>query len=270
MDELANAGANATDIVPSADTAPIEAVTETNAEQPEQKATETDADYAARVKKLENALSHKDRLIGKRTAQRYQAEARVKQLEEQLAKYNQPQNTETSAAPDESKFDDYTKYVKALAVYEANKTISESEKKRQTEQQQVSQNTYQAERYAHMDDNDIAAKEAFSDFDNVFNENKEIAAEMPEHIKTAFLEAENPSFAFYSLAKEGLLESMLNMSERQAIALITRHEDKAIALSKAKQITKAPAPLTPSKGTAVGSKSLESMSGKELLKWAKS
>jgi hypothetical protein len=121
-----------------------------------------------------------------------------------------------------------------------------------------------------MDENEGAAKEAFSDFDNVLSEHGDIARELPEHIQLAFLEAENPSFAFYSLAKEGKLESMLNMSPYQAAALIARHEDKAIALSKAKQVTKAPAPLTPAKGTAVGSKSIESMSGKELLKWMKS
>lgn len=271
MTELANAGADA--IEQSVDTVTNDAVVETSTEataaEPEQKAAETDVDFAARIKKLENALSHKDRLIGKKTAQRYQVEAENRQLKEQLAKYNSPQQTEASTPPDESKFDDYTKYVKALASWEAKNIVSENEKKRQTEQQNVSQNTYLSERYAHMDENDIAAKEAFSDFEVVFNENKDLAAEMPEHIKQAFLEAENPSFAFYSLAKEGKLESMLNMSQFQAVALIARYEDKAIALSKAKQVTKAPTPLTPGKGTAVGSKSLESMSGEELLKWVR-
>lgn len=260
-------GAEAIAIEQSADVAPTKETTEQSTEQPlEQKEGETAAEYSAREKKLLNAMSHRDRRIGKMTAQKYETEAQLRQLQERLAKY-ETKDSPASTAPETAKFDNYEDYLKALAEYKVNEKFSESEKKRQTEQQQVSQHTRHAERIAHIEENDAVAREAFSDFENVFKDNEHIVMEAPDHIKQAFLEAENPAFAFYALAKEGKLESMLSMSPYQAVAMIARYEDKALALSKTKQVTKAPAPLTPSKGTSVGSKSIESLSGDDLLKW---
>lgn len=260
------AGAEAVAIEQPADVAPNDAPEQAAIENLEQKPDETVAEYSAREKKLLNAMSHRDRRIGKMTAQKYETEARMRQLEEQLAKYS-PKDNQQSAAPDTAKFDNYEDYLKALAEYKVNEKFSESEKKRQTEQSYVQQNTRHAERVAHLEENDGAARESFSDFDNVFKDNEHIVMEAPEHIKQAFLEAENPAFAFYALAKEGKLESMMSMSPYQAVAMIARYEDKALALSKVKQVTKAPAPLEPSRGTAPGSKSVETLSGDDLLKW---
>lgn len=258
------AGADAIDIVQSAEQSTNEAETvQENAEQ-----VKSDSADLPIPKKILNAMSHKDRRIGKLTAKQYEAEAKIRQLEEQLAKHS-PKDNQPSA-PEAAKFDNYEDYLKSLAEFKVNERFSESEKKRLTQEQQVSHQTRHAERIAHLEQNDEAAREVFSDFENVFKENEHIVMEAPEHIKQAFLEAENPAYAFYALAKEGKLEDMLTMSPYQAVAMIARYEDKAIALSKEKQVTKAPAPLSPSKGTAAGSKSLDSFSPDELLKWVNS
>jgi len=219
-------------------------------------------------KKILNAMSHKDRRIGKLTARQYEAENTIRQLQEQLAKHQPKENQ--SSAPETGKFDNYEDYLKALAEHKVNEKFTESEKKRQSEQTQFQQQRYQQERVAHLEKNDDAARSAFPDFESVFKDNEHIVMEAPEHVKRAFLEAENPAFAFYSLAKEGKLEDMFNMSPYQAVAMIARHEDKALALSKQKQVSKAPPPMAPSKGSSVGSKSVESLSGDDLLKWVHS
>jgi len=266
IDQLANAGAEPIAIEQVAPTTQPEADTTQEAATTDE-ANKAESNELPIPKKILNAMSHKDRRIGKLTAKQYEAEAKIKQLEEQLATYNKPKESQQSGKPNTANFDNYEDYLQALAEYQVGEKFSESEKKRQQFEAQKNQSVYHEERIAKLEENDQAAKASFSDYDNVFSENEALAADMPEHVKQAFLEAEHPAYAFYAIAKEGKLEDMLNMSERQAIAMIARYEDKGLAMSKAKQVTKAPAPMSPAKGTSAGSKSLDAMSGDELLKW---
>lgn len=268
--DTANAGAE-TVVEQLVDTTPSEAQPPektADAEAPQQQPGETASEFAAREKKLLNAMSHRDRRIGKLTAQRYETEAKIRQLEEQLAKYN-TKDVPKSTAPETSKFDNYEDYLVALADYKVNEKLTESEKKRQQEQSQVHENTRHVERVAHLEENDIAAREHFPDFENVFKENEPVIMDAPDHVKKAFLEADNPAYAFYALAKEGKLEDLFTMSPYQVVSTIGKYEDKGLALSKTKQVTKAPAPLAPAKGTGGSGKSLNSMSGNDLLDWVK-
>lgn len=273
------------------DTAPVDAidaafaaqeapVTETpeieaqpQADEPEgsdDRAESQNSDDVAIPKKILNAMSHKDRRIGKLTAKQYEAEAKIRQLEEQLARYNKPVESEQSAAPNAEKHDNYEDYLKALAEFKVNEKMQEHDKKRLTEQSQHAYIERHNERVTHLEQNDVAAKEAFSDYDMVFKEHEDVIADAPEHIKQAFLEAENPAYAFYALAKEGKLESLLSMSPYQIVSTIARYEDKALSLAKTKPVTKTPPPISSVKGITSGKKSLNALSPHELVKWVES
>ena len=101
-------------------------------------------------------------------------------------------------------------------------------------------------------------------------EQGDLLDELPEHVQTAFLEAENPALAVYALAKEGKLQTLITMSPYQAAMAIGRAQDRGEALTKAKQVTNAPAPIAPAKGSGQGGKTLDRMDGNELMAWLKS
>lgn len=260
-DQLATAGAEAIAVEQLAPDAQIEAVETTT----DVTTTAKPADEVAIPKKILNAMSHKDRRIGKLTARQHEAEATIKQLQEQLAKMN-PSEGQKTGAPSQEQFSDYGEFLRADAAYQIEQKFLDRDKQAQSKQSEIANKTYISERMAHIEENDSEARGVFSDFDSVFKESEYILEEAPEHIKLAFLDAENPAFAFYSLAKEGKLEQLMGLSERQAIAMITRYEDKALAQSKAKQVTRAPAPITSSRGNGVsGSKNYAKMDAKDVL-----
>lgn len=256
---------------PVTETPEIEAQTQADElDGSDDRAESQKSDDVAIPKKILNAMSHKDRRIGKLTAKQYEAEAKIRQLEEQLAKYNTPSESTKSTSQKAEEYDNYEDYLKALAEHKVNEKMQENEKKRLTEQSQYAQAERHNERVTHLEQNDVAAKESFSDYDMVFKEHEDIIADAPEHIKLAFLEAENPAYAFYALAKEGKLESLLSMSPYQVVSTIARYEDKALSLAQQKTVTKAPPPISSVKGSASGKKSLNSLSARELAKWVES
>lgn len=272
MDTNQPAGAGVEGVTaPEAQTVATTEATEQPAEaQPEEK--KADVDYAAEYKKLQNALARRERNIGKLTAQKYQTLSENEQLKARLAQYEASKSSPTASdAPQEANFTNYGDYLKAVARYEARQELKQGQQEHEKKQTEVSQRQWREERESALADNAAKAREAFPDFQNTLQENSDIFASLPPHVEQAFLDSDNPAFAFYSMVKDGSLEQLLNApSEARAAAMIARAEERALAQSKTKQATKAPAPMSSAKGTAPASKKLDDLSGQELLKWIRS
>ena len=210
-------------------------------------------------KKAVNALSRRDKQIGKLQAQLAAERA-------ELAKYRE-QQPKDSQVPSEESFDNYGEYLKAKNRAEFEQ--EQSEKTKQTQQQQDSQfqERWVQERTQFTLQKADEAMASVPDFQSVIDEYRDVGAEFPPYLENAFLELDNAPMAFYALAKEGKLESLLTMSPARAIMEIGRAEVRGEALSKAKPVTKTPPPIEGLKGTGSSTKSLDTMNHDQLMAW---
>lgn len=213
-------------------------------------------------KKAVKALSRRDVKIGKLQANNAALEQRLAQYEQQQAK------SPSGSAPKEEAFDNYGEYLKAVTRHELKQELSQSQKQQEEQHYASQQEAYYAERTDYAIDKAKLAIETIPDYKQLFMENADILQSLPPHIERAFYEAEEPALAFYALAKEGRLDAILEMSPARAAIEIGKAEVRGEALSKARQITKAPAPIEGLKGTGTSSKTIsEHSTPQELLKW---
>lgn len=245
-----------------------DAAEEATTETPEGESTEPEAGNEPKEemfpKKAVNALSRRDKKIGKQAAELAQLRHELEALRKAQPSESQAKETE----PQEADFETYGQYLKAIARYEAKNLVSETKKEDSEQKAQSAEKEWEAERAEAIDENADQAKAAFPDFKKVLDsasDDKGIIQLSP-HVRKTLLEADNGAFALYVLAKEGLLDEVNAMSPARAAMTIARMEDKGLALSKQKPVTQAPAPMIPAKGVATGSKPAERMSGKELLR----
>jgi hypothetical protein len=97
---------------------------------------------------------------------------------------------------------------------------------------------------------------------------------MPEHVARALLEADDASLALYTLAKEGRLYDLEDMSPQRVAIEIGRAEERGksyLASQNKEKVTNAPAPISKSgRTTASVSTNIQKMDAKELLEWINS
>ena len=241
---------------------PIETPTEEPKAAEESTPTEThEPEDVPFPKKAVNALSRRDKQIGKLQAQLAAERAEVAKYREQQIK--SPADT----SPKEESFDNYGEYLKAIVRHEAQQELSQNSKKQEEQATTAQQEAWHAERTEYVTSKAQKAMETISDYKQLFMENSDILQSLPPHIERAFYELDSPELAFYALAKEGRLDAILDMSPVRAAAELGKAEIRGETLSKAKQITKAPSPIEGLKGTGSSTKSLDTMSSKELLDW---
>lgn len=241
---------------------PKDAVSETESKQESEVAEPKADDKPIKVdepfpKKAVNAISYRDKKIGRQAEQ-------IRSLKEELESLR-------GKAPKEADFEGkpYGDYLKAEAKHAAAEESTEREVKRIESRLKSEEAAYKEERGKAIAENAAEARKAFSDFDDVLKAAKPTLDSLPADIQELFLEADNGAYALFALAKEGVLDDLADMSPARAAMTIAKMEDKGLSLSKAKEVSKAPAPITPLKGTGTGGKSIEQMSGKELLKIAR-
>jgi hypothetical protein len=179
----------------------IEAASETTIETPVENTDSEAKPKEERVelpKEVAKKLSKQDRRIGQLTAERYA----LKQELEQLRSKSPDKPQAKDDAPKESDFETYGEYLRAEARYAAKQELLETQSKQSEEKAQLESQTWEQERAEALDENAEQAKEAFADFQSVMD--KAIPKEgLADHVRKAFLEAENGAFALYALAKEG-------------------------------------------------------------------
>lgn len=228
-------------------------------EEAKPEATKTEEQWP---KKAVNALSKRDKQIGKLRAE-------LDYMRQQMQKFQpQPQiqpQVKKDDPPKASDFEDYESYIDAKAAYQAERLINQklADVKQQSvrEREQAYNATLDSQFQKSLD----AAKASIPDFDDVMAD----AYDEPvaDHVIQAIKEAEDGALAAYLAVKEGLVDKLNQMSPARAAMEIARLADRAkLAASKPKPVTKAPNPMAPVRGTVHGNKSEAEMNSDELMK----
>jgi hypothetical protein len=279
----ATAGAEALAVEPSAD-ASVEVAKEALPEEGQAQEEGVAKEQTDQKEKdpwpssAKNAVSRRDKQLGKLRAEKYQILSKVQELEQKLSQYQSRQQVTSKAADDEglpdiNQFSSHDEYMRALAAHETRRTIADENKRRQDMESKSQQQAWEDERIEHLDKNSELVQEAFSDFEHTLQENADILTGLAPHVKMALYEAENGAFATYALAKDGLLEQLNEMSPARVAMIVARAEDKALAMAKTKTATKAPTPLQPVRGTAQSKPPILDQLGddsEKILAWLKS
>lgn len=210
-------------------------------------------------KKATNALSRRDKQIGKLKAQtEYLAQENEKLRAQSTQK--QPIEQVKDGRPDEKNYDNYADYMKAELKWEMEQKFAERDTKNQKTVEQAREEAWVAER---QDAAASKAKELVKDIPDLVDfvgEHEETYEAFSPEIKRAFLESDNPLLAAYNLVKEGKFEALASMSPARAAMEIGRAQAQAIAKPK----TNAPKPMPAARGAVAGSKRLEDMDGDEI------
>lgn len=217
-------------------------------------------------KSAENAISRRDKTIGKTRYELSQERAARQKLETELAQYKGKKEPSTAAAaddgaPKEADFKNYADYMEARQAHFIDKKFAELSGKQKEFAQTAEQQKWVAEREMDLKTKAQELAKELTDLPAIAAEYADVVDEYPQYIKNLFLEAENGPLAFYNLAKEGKIETLGSLSHAQAAMEIGRAQ--AQAPTKAK--SNAPRPLPAARG-AVVHKTLAQMSGGEILK----
>ena len=247
---------------------------EGGAENPEEEQKEPTAEEKAAKaeKQRERQRKRADRNLFKYEQQRARAEA----AERRLSEIRKAQaEMEQSGGPKLEDFENkpYGDYLKAVARYEAKLESNQSkisDAEAEIKDANDSLTAEEQEEYRELQqavhENIEQARKTFPDMDEVTAKYGQMP--IPEDIWRCFQNTENPGFALYSVMKDGALAEICAMNPYQAAMTIARHEDKAIALSKPKTVSTAPAPRTSSRGGAgTGSKDPHDMTDDEFNAW---
>jgi chromosome segregation ATPase len=220
--------------------------------------------------KLRRALDRKNRDIGKKTAQQRQAERERDDYKTKYEQLSKPNGQQASGKPQLKDFADPAEWVEAVADWKTDQKLSENQKK-QSEAKAASDNDeWLSTRQDNLQENEAKALKQFPDYKQVMEDNSDLLQSAPDYIKNAFWDTDEPAMALYQIIKDGELSNLLQApNERRAAAMFAKAEIKA-STPQAKQTTKAPAPLSATKGSGSSGKQLVEKSGDEILEWLKS
>jgi len=251
--------------------APVEVEAPIETPQVEEVATEettptetTESDDVMFPKKAVNAISRRDKQIGKLHAERAALKA-------ELNKYRE-QQTQSAAQPlREESFDgNYGEYLKAQAKQEYQQEQAARTKEQEQQSFDSAREEWTARRNSEVVSKVDELMKTVPDYQQVFIENKDVLLDLSPELERAFLESDAPELAFYALAKEGRLDELFapNITLARAAMIIAKAEARGEVLSKAKPVTKTPAPIEGLKGTGSSNKRISAESSpQELLKW---
>lgn len=250
--------------------APVEAQTQTEVsneievQKPTEETTEqpdatSDDDNVVFPKKAINALSRKDKQIGKLRAQLEQLKAMQPQAKPEPAK------PVDDGAPKIEDFENHLDYLEARADWKAEQKMKEFKGEQTQTQQTQQEQQWLAQR---VNDVDKQAEEFAKEYPQITALAQQYEATitaLPQEIKLALLKADNPPLAFLNLATSGVLDELGDMSLEDA-----RVEIKlALKQQPSKPKSNTPKPMSSTRGIASGGKDLTSMTPDELLKWVK-
>lgn len=218
-------------------------------------------------KKAVNALSRRDKQIGKLRAELAAERAAKQALEQQYKPQNpNPQKAANTGEPQEKDFTNYHDFIRAINKWDAEQLLNARDGKQKETQQTQQEQAFIAEREAAVA---VQAQEFIKENPEaaqLVEEYGDIIDEFSPQLQRLFLEADNAPLAFFNLAKEGKLESLGTMSLAKAAMEIGRAQTQAATKPK----TKAPTPLPASRGSVPAGKSVDDMDGKEIRAWLKS
>lgn len=256
-----------------------DAIKPENDSTPEPKGAEEE-EFVPFPKKAVNAISRRDKQI-------FEMKQREAQLKADIAKL-QATAPKPDDAPKEDQFTHYGEFLKAKAIHDFKEQQTKEAEAAKTQELSEVQKKWVTEREGYIEGKAKEAATKLPDYFDVMKENMDLIAKFSPAVERAFYEADNAPMAFYALGKEGKLEDLNTMSPFQVAATIARAEDRGLAMfSKAApegneqsvaeipakpaiEISKAPKPLTPNKGSGSTEKPLDKMTASELLEFVNS
>jgi hypothetical protein len=212
-------------------------------------------------KKAINALSRRDKQIGKLRAEREQLAAELEKFRQVPAPNKAPQSN-NNGEPQEKDFTTYHEYIRAINKFDAEQLLNAREGK----QEQTRQSQQEREWVAKSEKVVADAAQTFikenPEAQAIIDEYGDVLDELPPQIKRIFLEAgESAPLAVFNLVKAGKIEELGSMSPARAAMEIGRAMTQAV-----KPKTKAPTPLPAARGSVPGGKSLEQLTAREAWK----
>jgi len=215
--------------------------------------------------KAKNAIARRNRKIAKQAAE-------IRRLTEQAN--SAPQAKPSNEVPNMDDFETYDEYVLAMQNHNMDTKFAERDK-RQAEARQAEQDQqWQAERQASVAEQAQKMIEEFPDYQEVLAENGDIIDDFSPELQQLFLEADNAPLAFYSMAKNGTLDSLLDMTPMQAAMAVGRAISAAPTapqpVKPVSKVSKAPKPMRGVSGTGENSNNPVDMDPEKLMAWINS
>lgn len=226
---------------------------------------EEETDDVPFPKKAVNAISRRDKQLAKMRAEMASLQAEVSKYRQPQAQPLKNQNILDDGPPKEEDYLDkeYGDFLEAKLLYKIKMEQAVQQKSQQDQQVQTQRQQWVQQREVEISQKVEAHKAEIPDFMQVIEMNADIMDSLPEHIEQAFLEADDAGLAYYNLAKEGKLESLLTMSPYRAAMEIAIAQTKKPTLNR---VSGAPNPIKPVSGRGTSTKDSSDMSGEELLK----
>lgn len=258
-------------VEPTADvTTEVETVEATEPQEASE-ATEKEPELTLEEKyrKAENKIRHDREKIAKARARNERVEAEKAALAAELAQLR-AEREQKANAPQKPRMEDFETvedYVDAVATFRAKENTQQAPKEAVLTPQQQQEQVWIAQREAVVIQQAQEFIKTNPEAVEIIQDNADTIDDFPQHIKNVLLASDNPTLAVVNLVKEGRLDYLGYLPPEMAALEIKR----AISQGGAKTaVSKAPAPISTARGTAVGTKSPESMSVKEALKWVNS
>lgn len=173
----------------------------------------------------------------KLTREKHEAEARAKQLEQQLSAVA----PKTSEAPKREQFENYEEFVEAKAAYVAEQKVLQTIKAREDEERAKKQETETREVWSTWESRKESARDKYADFDEVINQDIPITPSMQQAILESDMGAD---VAYYLGTHPEEAERISKLSHARQLLEIGKLELKA---NEPKKPSSAPAPIDPVK-----------------------
>lgn len=210
------------------------------------------------------------RRIDRAVRQKYEAEARVKLLEERLNAFEQRQVAPTPSKSDDSaptidKFDNFDDYVAAKAEYIAKKQIESTLTEREKRQVAEREETARKQTVESWSKRVAQATAEMPDFEDVLSSSD---VPMTSVMQDAIMESDiGPKLAYYLASNPDEASKISQLSPIRAIAALGRLEERLENQKPAVKATSAPPPVQPVGTRAVVKKDPAKMTDAEYAKW---
>lgn len=240
-------------------------------EQPIEEAPTEEAPQAEDVvfpKKAVNAISRRDKQIGKLQQERDFLRQELAKVQQKPAEQTKPATMGDEPEPNDfgipvpkmSDYDTFMAYSRAVNKYDREVERAALAKESETTQRITESQKWEAERRNYQDEKADEFVKANPAAVQVLKEYSDVIKEFSPEIVTALLETDNAVQVLYNLASNGKLEALASMSPARAAIEIGRAEAQS---PPPKQQTKAPTPMSPVKGMATGGKSFSQYTPEE-------
>lgn len=235
--------ADTTTATPQADAADDTQQHDAAPETEPETADNADDDHEPDPSKLPKGVQKR---IDKLTQQRYEREARIRELEAKIAE-SERKAQESQPEPDPTQFDTWEKYLEAKVKHEADKRIRE------------------IERLAGFNERAATVRQQNPDFDAVL---QSAATGVSDAVMETILETEDgPSVAYYLAKNPTELYRLNAMNERQQVLELGRISSRLSAKMPERKVTNAPPPPPAVKAAGSTQKSVSDMTDKEYLEF---